>query len=262
MEIQIKNRYNDSVIFEGDFVDIRQAVETAVKNKVNLCGADLGGTDLTGADLTGADLTGADMRVADLFGADLSGADLKGAYLSWADLFGADLSGANLCGVYLSWADLRGAYLRGASLYGADLSGADLTGADLIRADLSRADLCGTNLYGANLENVRNMPCFQIVPEIGPFYAFKKLKDNVIATLYVPRSAGRVNSTGRKCRVSKAKVVALSNNVTEAYDKHTGKLLYKLGQWVKPDNFNSDIREECTNGIHCFITKGEAENYR
>ena len=127
MEIQIKNRYNDSVIFEGDFVDIRQAVETAVKNKVNLCGADLGGTDLTGADLTGAD-----MRVA--------------------DLFGADLSGANLCGVYLSWADLRGAYLRGASLYGADLSGADLTGADLIRADLSRADLCGTNLYGTIFE--------------------------------------------------------------------------------------------------------------
>ena len=192
MKIQIKNRYNDSVIFEGEFENLRQAVETAVKNKVNLSEATLGR----------------------------------------------------------------------ANLRGVDQSGADLTGANLSRTNLSGADLGGANLRWADLENVRNMPCFQIVPEIGPFYAFKKLKDNVIATLYVPRSAGRVNSTGRKCRVSKAKVVALSNNVTEAYDKHTGKLLYKLGQWVKPDNFNSDIREECTNGIHCFITKGEAENYR
>jgi len=127
-------------------------------------------------------------------------------------------------------------------------------------ANLSGANLYGADLYGANLKEVKNMTTFQIVPEIGPFYAFKKLKDNVIATLYVPRSAQRVNSTGRKCRVEKAKVVALSSG-TEAYDKHTGKLLYTVGKWVRPDSFNADIREECTNGIHCFITRGEAEKY-
>ena len=215
MKIQIKSKYDDSVIFQGKFIDIKQAVETAVKNKVNLSGAYLSWANLSDANLRWANLTG-----VDLSGANLSRTDLSGANLSWANLDGANLSRANL--------------------YGANLSGADL-----IRA---------------NLENVKNMPCFQIVPEIGPFYAFKKLEGSVIATLYVPRSAGRVNSTGRKCRVSKAKVVALSKG-TEAYDKHTGKLLYKLGQWVKPDSFDSDIREECTNGIHCFITKGEAENY-
>ena len=105
------------------------------------------------------------------------------------------------------------------------------------------------------------MNTFQIVPELGPFYAFKKLKNNIIATLYIPRSAKRVNSTSRKCRVSKAKVIALSNGNTESHDKYSGKLLYKLNKWVKPDSFNDDIREECTNGIHCFITKKEAEEY-
>ena len=56
--------------------------------------------------------------------------------------------------------------------------GADLRRADLRHADLSDADLSGANLRWADLENVRNMPCFQIVPEIGPFYAFKKLKED------------------------------------------------------------------------------------
>ena len=151
--------------------------------------------------------------------------------------------------------------LQGANLEGAYLGGAYLQRADLQGADLHRANLYGANLEGAYLTEVKNMPCFQIVPEIGPFYAFKKLRDNVIATLYVPRSAQRVNSTGRKCRVEKVKVVSLSNGATEAFDSHTGKLLYKVGQWVKPDSFDNDFRKECTNGIHCFITKGEAENY-
>ena len=96
MNIQIKNRYNDSVIFEGDFVDIRQAVETAVKNKVNLSGANLYRAFLSGANLSGANLRGADLSWANLRGANLSGADLGGANLRGADLTGADLCGANL----------------------------------------------------------------------------------------------------------------------------------------------------------------------
>ena len=184
-----------------------------------------------GADLRGADLRGADLRSANLYGADLRGADLRSADLRSADLRSADLRSADLYG-----ADLRSANLRSADLYGADLSGADLT-------------------------DIKNMATFQIVPEIGPFYAFKKLQNGVIATLYVPRSAKRVNSTGRKCRVEKVKVIELTNGVTEAFDKHSGKLLYKVGSWVKPDSFDNDIRNECTNGIHCFITKKEAEDY-
>jgi uncharacterized protein YjbI with pentapeptide repeats len=196
----------------------------------------------------------ADMKALVLL-AIASDISLSGANLSGANLSGANLSGANLSGANLSRANLSRANLSRANLYGADLSRAYLSG-----AYLSGADLSGANLSGADLKEVKNMTTFQIVPEIGPFYAFKKLKDGVIATLYVPRSAQRVNSTSRKCRVEKAKVVALSSG-TEAYDKHTGKLLYTVGKWVRPDSFNADIREECTNGIHCFITRGEAEKY-
>jgi uncharacterized protein YjbI with pentapeptide repeats len=106
MKFEIRNRWNNSVMFEVEADSFVRAVEKKVTERADLYGADLYGADLSGADLRGADLYG-----ADLYGADLSGADLYGADLGGADLYGADLSGANL--------------------YGADLSGANLYGQDL-----------------------------------------------------------------------------------------------------------------------------------
>ena len=286
MKIQIKCRFTANILFETEADTIKAAVNLAIEKKINLSRANLSGANLRSAYLSGANLRSAYLSDANLSGADLSRANLSDADLSDADLSDADLSRANLSDADLSDADLSDANLSGADLSRANLSDADLSDADLSDADLSRANLSGANLRSAylsradlsradlrsanlrsanlrsaNLNEIKNMPIFQIVPELGPFYAFKKLREGVIATLYVPRSAGRVNSTGRKCRVEKAKVIALTKGATEAYDNHSGKLLYKLECWVKPDSFNSDIREECTNGIHCFITKKEAEDY-
>jgi hypothetical protein len=92
MKVEIKNRYNGSVIICGEYSSVKDALE---KNRgAYLGGADLGGAYLGGADLGGAYLRGADLRGAYLRGADLRGADLGGAYLGGADLRGADLGGA------------------------------------------------------------------------------------------------------------------------------------------------------------------------
>lgn len=101
---------------EIDAENVSDAVQYAVKNRLNLSLANLGGADLSGANLRGANLLGANLRVANL---------------RWADLRGANLR----------WEDLRGANLHGANLHGADLRRADLLGANLRRADLHRADV-------------------------------------------------------------------------------------------------------------------------
>ena len=98
MKITIKNIWTQEVIVEGEYDDLRAAVE---RNKAdlswaNLTGANLTWANLSGADLTGADLTGANLSGADLSRADLSRADLSRANLSRADLTVADLSGADL----------------------------------------------------------------------------------------------------------------------------------------------------------------------
>ncbi|MFA6271031.1 MAG: pentapeptide repeat-containing protein, partial [Candidatus Paceibacterota bacterium] len=190
--------------------------------------------------------------------------------LSRADLYGANLSRANLSGADLSGADLYGANLSGADLYGANLSGADLSGADLSGANLSRADLYGANLSRANLSRSDLSEVKQkeliiaqqnICPTEGAFVGWKKLRGNFIARLVIPHDAERMNYIGsRKCRASKAFVHEIFG-ATEALDKHSGKLLYKSGEEVTPDKYDPDLREECSHGIHFFITRIEAENY-
>ena len=55
MNIQIKH-INGTVLHEGDYVSILEALSKAVKGGANLRGADLRGADLRGANLRGADL--------------------------------------------------------------------------------------------------------------------------------------------------------------------------------------------------------------
>ena len=174
----------------------------------------------------------------------------------------ADLSGANLRGANLSGANLRGADLRGADLWGADLSGADLCGADLWGADLWGADLWGANLSGAN--NV-NYPI--ACPEEGSFIGFKKTRDNLIVKLEIPEDALRCSATSRKCRCSKAKVLSITNldgsksEITSTPSEHDPNFIYTVGEMVEVPNFDTDRWNECSTGIHFFITRQEAVDY-
>ncbi len=88
MHIQIKFRWSDKILFEGEYESTKKALTDAVLRGAVLRGAVLRGADLTDADLRGADLTDADLTGADLRGADLTGADLTGAVLRGAVLRG------------------------------------------------------------------------------------------------------------------------------------------------------------------------------
>ena len=219
------------------------------ETKANLRGADLREADLRWADLRWADLREADLSQADLNRADLSRADLRGAYLRGADLRGADLRGADLRGAYLIGAYLIGAYLRGADLIGADLRGADLIGADLRGADL-------TNV----MANYATTGYYLICPEEGSFIGFKKTREGMVK-LEVPADALRSSATTRKCRCSKAKVLELPEGVTEAHSRHDNSFIYRLGEIVEVKDFNIDRWNECSSGVHFFMTRAEAETW-
>ena len=219
---------------------------------------------------------------ANLRGANLSQANLRGANLSRANLRGANLSQANLRGANLSRANLRGANLSRANLYGAnlyeaDLSRANLYGANLYEADLSRADLCEANLFGANIsgavlsgagESLR----YFILPEEGEFIAWKAARSTVdsrpvVLKLRIPEDAERACSyVGRKCRVSKAVPIAAFRGKEPCEEKEfvsdrSGDFVYRIGKEAVSDSFDPDPRVECTNGLHIFITRREAEEY-
>ncbi|MFI4971326.1 MAG: pentapeptide repeat-containing protein [Hyphomicrobiales bacterium] len=177
------------------------------------------------------------------------------AYLRGADLGGADLGGADLGG-----ADLRGADLRGADLGGAGLRGAGLRGADLRGADLRGADLRGADLGGADLGGAVGLEQFCILPQ-GDITGWKKLADGTIARLLIPHDAHRVNAySSRKCRAAFAYVAEMFG-ADESLDTYSGSVVYRVGVRVTPDTYDGDARVECSNGIHFFTTRKEAEDY-
>ena len=228
------------------------------------------------ASLKDADLSGAYLNGAYLRGADLSRASLKDADLSRASLSRASLKDADLRDADLSDADLRGADLSGAYLLHADLSRADLREANLSNADLSGADLCNAKLRGANLRNAdlsdaKNVPYIPMIcPEEGDFIGWKKAKgnkDKVIVKLHIPSDAKRSSATTRKCRCSKAEVIAIYNlDGTEAeerkcYSDYNNDFIYEVGKTVEVTDFNENRWKECAKGIHFFISRQEAIDY-
>ena len=212
-----------------------------------------------------ANLRWADLREANLRWANLREANLREANLREADLRGANLRGANLRGANLRWADLREANLREADLRAADLREADLRGANLCAADLRGADLREANLREANLREA-GLPDYHTLPSTGPLTVYKCVK-GAILTLFVPHDSPRAGClTSNKCRVDRAKVIATSDaTVTARMNLGYGTarpLYYVLGEWVEADEFDDDIREQCTHGIHVFATYAEAKAYQ
>ena len=200
----------------------------------------------------------------------LSRAYLSGAYLSRVNLSGANLSRANLSRANLSGAYLSGAYLSGANLSGAYLSGAYLSGADLSGADLSGANLSGAYLSGANLEGIlynENTSFFALqCPEEGSFIGFKKAGGKIVKLL-IPEEAKRSSATSRKCRCSKAKVLSITeldgseSGLESIQSDYSAGFVYKVGEEVSVPDFDENRWNECSTGIHFFITRDEAVRY-
>ncbi|WP_202844746.1 pentapeptide repeat-containing protein [Luteimonas saliphila] len=239
----------------GEKIEIRQRYTAAV---LFTWEAD---SDVTG--LTVSEKLGRAVREAVKAGANLSNANLSDANLRGANLSNANLSDANLSNANLSDANLRGANLSDANLRGANLSNANLSDANLRGANLSNANLIDANLRGANLRGAKGADLAiartRILPE-GDLIGWKKCQDSVIVKLRIPADANRSHAFGRKCRAEFADVLEVFG-AEVGISRHDGKTEYRVGQRVTPDSFDDNWQDECSNGVHFFITRLEAEAY-
>ena len=222
------------------------------------------------ANLRDANLRGANLRYANLSGANLIDANLRGANLSDANLIGTNLIGTNLIGTNLSGANLRDADLRYANLSDANLRGANLSDANLIGTNLRGANLSDANLRDADLSGIKYNETTSFFalqcPEKGSFVAYKKCENRLIVELLITEDAKRSSATTRKCRASKAKVISITNvesteTFEQAVSQHDRGFVYKVGETVEVEDFDTDMWNECSTGIHFFITRQEAVNY-
>ena len=228
--------------------------------------ANLSYTNLSCVDLSNVNLSGAILSNVNLSSADLCGVNLSCADLNDVDLSGANLIDANLSNTNLSNTNLIGTDLRDANLIGVNLTNVNLTNAKLSGANLDGANLSSTNLKDVTVDNYTT-GYFLACPEKGNFIGFKKI-GNYIIELEIPSNAKRSSATSRKCRCEFAKVLSITN--LDGSDSGVTKItnnnfdidtIYKVGEMVYPDSFDENRWNECSNGIHFFITREEAVMY-
>lgn len=122
---------------------IKETLEEAVKNGINLYNI-----NLEGANLEGANLQGANLVYASLYEVNLQGANLQGANLKEASFQGANLQGANLQETYL-----KDAYLQEANLEGVNFTGAILRGTYVSKNQIKNLEPFMDSVIDYNLIN-------------------------------------------------------------------------------------------------------------
>jgi hypothetical protein len=130
----------------------------------------------------------------------------------------------------------------------------------------------------------KNLPVIPMAcPEEGSFLGYKVainetattdpssgniiIRDTLcIVTLAIPDSALRSSGTGRKCRCDVAKVLKITdvsgqrifNDACSNFD--TG-FMYRTGETVTVEDFDTNRWNECAQGIHFYINRNEAVEY-
>ena len=135
----------------------------------------------------------------------------------------------------------------------------------LLEAIKSNANLSGSDLSGSNLRDAKYIPAIAIaqtrVCAEGDIFGYKKCLNDVIVKLLIPKEAKRNNAFGRKCRAEYGQVVEIIG-ADEAISQYDNSFKYKVGDTVRPTSpFDEDFTNECSTGIHFFITLEEAKNY-
>ena len=236
---------NVSIAFKLENIDLSKAVFENV-SMIHICieNVKFNLAEFTDCDFLGSSFTDCTFNDADLGDNKFTEADFTNCDFTDAQIFDSDFREVTFTNVKFNGANANGADFRNAELENCEFAH--------IHYDESTAGFA--------------MAC----PETGAFTAYKKAHlyncESCIVQLEVPADALRSSATTRKCRVSKAKVVAVydfdgKSLKKNAYSNHTKSFVYRIGKMVEVQNFDKDRWHECAPGIHCFITKREAELY-
>lgn len=219
--------------------------------------------------------------------------DVKPSLLSGSKLRGADLSNSNivaeaLVDVDLSFCDMTNVIFLTDYIIGINFTATTLRDAlfshylkAMVECDFRYTDLSKSRFNECLSNHIRHFDTAiidgisglnDICPKTGSFIGYKKSREGYIVELEIPDGAKRSSAFGRKCRCSKAKVLSITSiDGKEHYQEaqsfigcrecNMSEILYKVGQIVEPDWYNDCFWEECSHGIHFFLTRAEAVEY-
>ena len=198
----------------------------------------------------------------------------------------SNLAGAEFLNVSFKDVDFDGCDMRSVGYFKSKLKSVAMRKCIMLKNDfritsfedvlINESNLDDSDVRESNFDNVRLIRSSGTLlkcPEEGSFIGFKKIflgNNPLLCKLEIPADAKRSSAFGRKCRCSKAKVLEIWGKdcdgdylvpISRGYSHHDPTFEYKVGETIYPDSFDDNRWDECSNGIHFFITKQEAIDY-
>jgi len=130
------------------------------------------------------------------------------------------------------------------------------------RANLRDANLRDAYLRGANLSGAKwdyRTVGIHAAPE-GELVAWGKKGQHIVKML-VPAHTPRSCATTRKHRSAWVLVLEIDDGAVTSFEHRTeyGAVTYEVGRETRADSWDTDRWNECSRGIHWFLSRAEAE---
>ena len=161
------------------------------------------------------------------------------------------------------YANFRSADFSSANFSSADFRYANFSSANFSSANFSSANFSSADFRSANLNFIINNCSFGFTincPEEGSFIGYKKARGKIIKLL-IHEDAKRSSATTYKCRASKATCLEIEGGITEIQSDYSETFIYRVGETVDVANFDENRWNECSTGIHFFMSRKMAEQY-
>lgn len=269
-------------IVQVDHDTVREILERSAEKRkpACFCGMEIMDFDFSGVNMTRADLGKAVFIRCSFDKANLSSTDMRCSSFFKCSFVDADLSHSSMMS-----SDFGLCNFTGSNLSNTDMRCSSFFDCSFVDADLSRSSMMDSDFSCCSgiPEDSSIVPL--ACPEEGSFIGWKKVYEfdrcctstsildedhfkAYIVKLLIPEDALRSSATGRKCRCSKAKVLDICSldgkehpDMVRNYMVFTDSVTYRTGEFVYPDKFDPYRWNECSNGIHFFITREEAVNF-
>ena len=204
--------------------------------------------------------------------------DLRGILFHDLDFDHADFKDTDLSHTIFCGCDFTHAFFKGANMDGAKFVDCEAVGYDDYGWLMNHYRCFADGYFSQYMDYFEYEECVAslnvqgevlgykavlLVHEENRDYGYIDMKDIGIAELVIPADAKKLIFAENKCRASKAKVVEIRHwDTGEEFDTGWSALYgdteYTVGEIVEADGFDPRCCEECSNGIHFFLSTDEA----
>ena len=265
--------YSDFIIENVDLsnVDLSGAdLRFFTFENVNFENAFLKETIFSGSTFRFVNFKNADLRRSKFINCDFHNCSFDNAFMYNSDLSRSIAENTSFKSAIIEYAILKGVNFRCNVFLETSFEGSILEYSELKYSAFRFVNLkdCSLKRYLDKIEG-KNSNYIEGKVLTDNIIGYKKCMDYTIVTLEIPRGAIVFSIDGTKCRTNKAKVIAI-DGADRAYSKHStysehnrtyGHMSYYVGDEFTVYNFDCKYNEECSRGIHFFLTREEAEDY-